>query len=161
MGREGRDKRTKRPPQEAGGEGSVGTGLEMAVIWEGYAGKAKGRKQVLWEHGWFLEGMSTAATVAPEMNIDTVLGNLPDFKNERPALQHLVESRGHILLFSPKFHPEQPREAAYALDRQDCVRAHRCDHVSVKVLRDFVVDLPPKFLLGHPPGVLDVNQIID
>ena len=48
-----------------------------------------------------------------------------------------------------------PREAAYALDRQDCVRAHRCDHVSVNVLRDFVVDLPPKFLLGHPSGVLD------
>ena len=37
---------------------------------------------------------------------DTVLGNLPDFKNERPALKHLVDSRGHILLLSPKFHPE-------------------------------------------------------
>eukprot|EP00904_Undaria_pinnatifida_P013854 jgi/Undpi1/959/HiC_scaffold_10.g04423.m1 len=50
--------------------------------------------------------MSKTATVAPEMNIDTVLGNLPDFKNERPALQHLAESRGHILLLSPKFHQE-------------------------------------------------------
>ena len=88
------------------GGGSVRPGLEMSVIRERYAGKAKGRKQVLWERGWFLEGMSTTATVAPEMNIDTVLGNLPDFKNERPALQHLVESRGHILLLSPKFHPE-------------------------------------------------------
>jgi len=106
MGRKVQDKRTKRPPQEAGGGGSVGPGLEMSVIREGYAGKAKGRKQVLWERGWFLERMSTTATVAPEMNIDTVLGNLPDFKNERPALQHLVESRGHILLLSPKFHPE-------------------------------------------------------
>lgn len=37
---------------------------------------------------------------------DTILGNLPDFKNERPALQPLVESRGHILLLSPTFHPE-------------------------------------------------------
>ena len=107
MGRKVQDKRTKRPPQEAGGGGSVGPGLEMSVIREGYAGKAKGRKQVLWERGWFLEGMSTTVTVAPEMNIDTVLGNLPDFKNERPALQHLVKSRGHILLLSPKFHPEQ------------------------------------------------------
>ena len=47
------------------------------------------------------------------------------------------------------------RGAAYALNRQDCVRAHRCDYVSVKVLRDFVGYLPPKVLLGHPPGVLD------
>ena len=78
----------------------------MGILREGYAGKAKGRKQVLWERGWFLDGMSTAATVAPEMNIDTILGNLPDFKNERPALQHVVEGRGHILLLSPKFHPE-------------------------------------------------------
>ena len=78
----------------------------MSVIREGHAGKAKGRKQVLWERGWFLEGMSTTATAAPEMDIDTVLGNLPDFKNVRPALHHLVESSGHILLLSPKFPPE-------------------------------------------------------
>ena len=48
-----------------------------------------------------------------------------------------------------------PGEVAYALDRQDFVHAHRCNHVSVKVLRDFVVDLPPIFLLRHPPRVLD------
>ena len=89
MGRKVRDKRTKRPPQEAGGGGSVRPGLEMSVIREGYAGKAKGRKQVLWERKWFLEGISTTATVAPEMSIDTVLGNLPDFKNERLSLIHI------------------------------------------------------------------------
>lgn len=50
--------------------------------------------------------MSTAATVAPEMHNDTILGNLLDIKNETPALQHLVESRGHILLLSPNLHPE-------------------------------------------------------
>ena len=106
MGRKVHDGGRSVLRREAGGGGIVGPGLEMSVIREGYAGKAKGRKQVLWERGWFLERMSTTATVAPEMNIDTVLGNLPDFKNERPALQHLVESRGHILLLSSKFHPE-------------------------------------------------------
>ncbi|CAM9311212.1 unnamed protein product [Hapterophycus canaliculatus] len=49
--------------------------------------------------------MSTTAK-DPEMNIDLVLGGLPDFKNERTALQHTVEKRGHILVLSPKFHPE-------------------------------------------------------
>ena len=108
-GRGVRDKRTKRSPREGGGGGNGGAESEIVrVIREGYVGKAKGRKQdlVLWERGWFVDGMSTAATVAPEMNIDIVLGNLPDVKNERTALQHLVESRGHILLLSPKFHPE-------------------------------------------------------
>ena len=78
----------------------------MSVIREGSAGKAKGEEEVLWVRAWFFEGKSTTATVAPEMNIHTVLGNLPDVKNERPALQHLVEGRWHILLLSPKFHPE-------------------------------------------------------
>ncbi|CAN0529472.1 unnamed protein product [Ectocarpus sp. 12 AP-2014] len=41
-----------------------------------------------------------------EMHVEKVLQALPDFKNERTALQHLVESRGHILLLSPKCHPE-------------------------------------------------------
>ena len=65
----------------------------MSVIREGYAGKAKGRKQVLWERGWFLEGMSTTATVATEMNIDTVLGNLPDFKNGFAVSRYYVLQR--------------------------------------------------------------------
>ncbi|CAM9668986.1 unnamed protein product, partial [Sphacelaria rigidula] len=34
-----------------------------------------------------------------------VLANLPDFKHEETTLQHTVESRGHILLLSPKHHP--------------------------------------------------------
>ncbi|CAN0216615.1 unnamed protein product, partial [Ascophyllum nodosum] len=44
--------------------------------------------------------------VADEKNIDKVLQTLPDFKTERTALQHVVESRGHILLLSPNCHPE-------------------------------------------------------
>ena len=31
---------------------------------------------------------------------------MPDFKIEKPALQHTVEGRGHLLLLSPKFYPE-------------------------------------------------------
>ena len=72
---------------------------------EGYVGKPKGSKQVLWERGWYIAGMSSTAK-DPEMNIEAVLGGLPDFKNERTALQHTVEKRGHILVMSPKFHPE-------------------------------------------------------
>ena len=34
--------------------------------------------------------MSTGANAAPHMRLDTVLGNLPDFRDEKPALVHLV-----------------------------------------------------------------------
>ena len=43
----------------------------MGILREGHSGKDKGIKQVLWKHGWFLDGKSTAATIAPEMNTDT------------------------------------------------------------------------------------------
>ena len=89
------------PPRRQPGGGSGGAKVEMGVIRKRYDGKAKGRKQVLCERGWFVDGRPTAATVAPEMNIDTVLGNLPNLKSERQELQHLAESRGHILLLSP------------------------------------------------------------
>ena len=72
---------------------------------EGYVGKAKGVKQVHWERGWYVYGMSTITKNA-ETNISRVLSNLPDVRNERTALQHTVESRGHILVLPPKFHPE-------------------------------------------------------
>ena len=42
----------------------------------------------------------------PKKKMDTFLSNLPDFKGEMSAPQNRVHSRGHILLLSPKFHPE-------------------------------------------------------
>ena len=96
-------------------------------IKEGYEGNAKGEKQYLWERGWWKDGMSAAAGVADEKNIDIVLQALPDFKNERTALQHVVESRGHILLLSPKFHPEVAGvgiEYSWGFSKQKFRRVH-------------------------------------
>lgn len=39
----------------------------------------------------------------PQVNL---LSEQPDCKNERTGPQHLVESRGLILLLSPKYHRE-------------------------------------------------------
>ncbi|CAM9660150.1 unnamed protein product [Ectocarpus sp. 12 AP-2014] len=75
-------------------------------IKEGYEGKAKGSKQYLWERGWWKEGMNASVGIADEKNVEKVLQALTDFESERTALQYLVESRGHILLLSPKCHPE-------------------------------------------------------
>ncbi|CAM9778322.1 unnamed protein product [Ectocarpus sp. 4 AP-2014] len=50
--------------------------------------------------------MNASVGIADEKNIGKVLQALPDFDSERTALQYLVESRGHILLLSPKCQPE-------------------------------------------------------
>ena len=49
--------------------------------------------------------MSTI-TKGAEKSIGQVFRNLPDFRDKRTALQHTVESRGHILVLSSIFHPE-------------------------------------------------------
>ena len=71
-----------------------------------YVGAAKGIKQVLWERGLWKPDMSMSTKKSADKNAATVLANLPDFKDEKSALQTVVESRGHILHMSPKFHPE-------------------------------------------------------
>lgn len=44
--------------------------------------------------------------VPPSMDAHAVLGACPDFHHERTALQHVIESRGHILLPSVVCTPE-------------------------------------------------------
>lgn len=77
-----------------------------------YVGQAKGKKQVLFERGMWKNGMvETIEDDDPKgrdksMSMDYVLSNCPDFHNEVGALQTMVESRGHILVMSPKGHCE-------------------------------------------------------
>lgn len=46
------------------------------------------------------------SSVPDRPNMTTYLGECTELKNEKPELQHLVESRGHVLVMSPKYHPE-------------------------------------------------------
>eukprot|EP00733_Pompholyxophrys_punicea_P001906 Pompholyxophrys_punicea_v1_NODE_1160_length_893_cov_5.609467.p1 type:complete len:255 gc:universal NODE_1160_length_893_cov_5.609467:810-46(-) len=72
---------------------------------EGYIGKPKGKKQILWERGLWKNKM-TGDNKNPELNMDVILGRCRDFLEEKTALQALFEDRGHILIMSPKCHPE-------------------------------------------------------
>lgn len=47
-----------------------------------------------------------AGNVIPGTPTKEILGNCPDFKDELTLLEQLVQDRGHILLSSPKYHPE-------------------------------------------------------
>lgn len=77
-----------------------------------YVGKAKGKKQILFERGMWKAGMverideDDVRGRDQSMSIDHVLGSCIDFRNETGALQTLVEARGHILVMSPKGHCE-------------------------------------------------------
>ena len=76
----------------------------------GYAGKAKGVKQILWEQGLWVTAMKfKLASDHSEyftMSAQDVLANCEDFKEEIGAMQELIQSYGNIVLFSQKGHPE-------------------------------------------------------
>lgn len=86
------------------GRGQKYKQLDEPIV--GYEGKPKGVRQMLWERGLWEDGMTGSAEPSSGLNANTVLGDCPDFREEKSALQHLVESRGHILIMSPKCHPE-------------------------------------------------------
>ena len=62
-------------------------------------GVAKGMKAVLEERGVDTDGMKAA-----EMR--TMLKTYEDFKNPKTLLENLVENRGHLCVFYPKYHCE-------------------------------------------------------
>jgi hypothetical protein len=80
------------------------------IIVEGWAGKAKGLKQVLWERGLWKDGMVQRVKPDDEkgqdMCMQTTLHKCPDFNLEVGALTKLIHDEGHICLFCAKGHPE-------------------------------------------------------
>ena len=79
-------------------------------IKEGYANKAKGVAQVLWESGLWDKKMKLKLNIDdsnyPDVSASTVLANCEDFREEVGAMEKLVCSHDHICLFSSKGHPE-------------------------------------------------------
>lgn len=80
-------------------EDSTETVKGKEVKTEGYVGKPKGMKQILWERGMHEVGMKV-----PDMKLR--LAACKDFAGEETALQKLFFDRGHLLIFTPKCHPE-------------------------------------------------------
>jgi hypothetical protein len=88
---------------------------------QGFEGKPKGVRQVLFERGWWDPAKSMRmsmpkakilanGTVQPLPPVDTigslVLAELDDFANEKSEMEKVIIERGHILTMSPKCHPE-------------------------------------------------------
>jgi hypothetical protein len=81
----------------------------------GYIGKPKGVRHILVERGLWVSGMRSALSnkdveqgkiLEAARDAHLALNKCPDFKLEKPAIQMLLEQYGHLLLLSPKCHPE-------------------------------------------------------
>ncbi len=75
-----------------------------------YPDQAKGIKQVLLECGlWPNKGLvmqckSTCKVGVTDCCARRLLGNQPDFKEQRSLVQEVIEAAGHECIFLPKFH---------------------------------------------------------
>ena len=87
---------------EASGVGPE-AGMSIVPV-PGYVGKPKGLKQVLYERGLYKPDANGKYPTLAEMKV--ILGGHTDFLNEIGILEEIMVLRGHILLMSPKCHPE-------------------------------------------------------
>ena len=82
---------------------------DEVVVVEGWAGKAKGLKQVLWERILWKDGMVLKVNPEDEsshdMCIQTTLHKYPEFNLEIGATTKLIHDEGHICLFCTKENP--------------------------------------------------------
>ena len=92
--------------------------LQEGVI--GYIGKLKGLMQILWERGMYQPGMQCHCSDTTNMkkrikgkqelpehlDMKRMVSKLPDFIEEKCAIQHIIEDRGHIFVKSPVCHCE-------------------------------------------------------
>ena len=92
-------------------------------------GTQKGLQQVLIERGLFRPGKL-------KEDLQALLASQPDFLAQMTLLQELVHSRGHLVLHTPKFHPElSPIESVWAAAKSWC-REH-C-YYTIAALRETV-----------------------
>ena len=88
------------------------------------------------------------------VNAHLVLSSCPDFQNEIGALEDIVRSRGHILILSPKCHPELAgcgieyvwgkSKLNYRRFYDDLIPTHLHDNI-VKSLKSITLDMVLKF----------------
>lgn len=84
------------------------------------SGLQKGLRSILEERGIETAGMRKA-------DIASLLKTHDDFKNQRPWLEEICSSAGHLILFFPKFHPELNWIERYWSDAKRYCRKN-CDY---------------------------------
>jgi hypothetical protein len=106
-----------RPGQPQMRDATFANGERQPLYWPAdhpeFPGYFKGMKIILAEHGLWREGLRsqcetsfTACEDKTDCCCRRILFNQPDFINQKSCLEELVESRGHLCDFYPKFHCE-------------------------------------------------------
>ena len=87
-------------------------GIRIAQQMVSESGIPKGMKVVLQERGLKCSGLRGRCEKAANHTDDgqccmtKMLSNQPDFRQQKPLLEEIVEGRGHVAVFLPKFHCE-------------------------------------------------------
>lgn len=102
------------------GENNIATTKTVNIVTEGWVGKAKGIKQILWERGWLdATKLNQYKKEMPkdefgndveEFCLPKLIKKQPDFINELTSLQHMAKEFGSEVECTPKCHPEMAGE---------------------------------------------------
>ena len=126
--------------------------------------------QVLYERGLYVPGMKGGEselekakkilkgkpTLPPELDAELQLSQCRDFCEERSSLEELVTSRGHILLISPKCHPEIAGAGIeYSWGKAKMFYARNNSNISTLKLAEF----KSKIVEALDPKVLTMERI--
>jgi len=87
---------------------SAGIALRKTVapIKEGYVGKAKGLKQIVWERGFWSAAELRPKGVVKEEAMKSKLTSCFDFATELSQMQYIAKQLGVRVVMTPKAHPE-------------------------------------------------------
>jgi hypothetical protein len=95
------------PDQPCMHNGTLPDGKPQDFYWSN--GDFKGMGQILKERGLWTNGLKADCKQSSKNNeccCHHILFNQPDFVKQKSALEELIESRGHLCDFYPKFHCE-------------------------------------------------------
>ncbi|CAM9935729.1 unnamed protein product, partial [Heterosigma akashiwo] len=107
----------------------------------------KGMKYILQERGLYVEGMTKngGKERVAELSMKEAIGKWPEFQNQKSKLHEVVEARGHVCLFTPKYHCETvPIERVWCKSKY-YLRQH-CEYTWASLKTKIPVSLSPEVI---------------
>ena len=109
------------------------------VVEKKHVGELKGLRQILWERGLWQPQEQDKLTLEEGRARLKLCG---DFANEPSALQYMLAERGHLLVMTPKAHPElagKGIEYSWGKAKRDFRQLNDCvaKHIHANVMKAF------------------------
>ncbi|CAM9575691.1 unnamed protein product, partial [Heterosigma akashiwo] len=107
----------------------------------------KGMKYILQERGLYVKGMTKngGKERVAELSMKEAIGKWPEFQNQKSKLHEVVEARGHVCLFTPKYHCETvPIERVWCKSKY-YLRQH-CEYTWASLKTKIPVSLSPEVI---------------